>query len=86
VGGRLARLEAAAQVDGDVDDPAARAHRGDHVAGDQLGCLGAGHEDRADHDVGFRGGAEARVEVLDGIARQAEAARAGVATGSETLA
>ena len=46
-------LEAAALVDGDVDEHRARLHLGDHVVGDELGRLGAGDEDGADDQVGL---------------------------------
>ena len=52
MGGRPRVLEAAALVDGDVDEHAARLHRGDLLVGDELRRLRAGHEHGADHHVG----------------------------------
>ncbi len=49
-------LEATALVDRDVDEHRTRTHRGDQVVGDELGSLGAGHQDRADHQVGLADG------------------------------
>ena len=51
-GGGAAGFDAAALVDGDVDDGGARLHALHHGAGDDVGRAGAGHEHRADHHVG----------------------------------
>ena len=45
-------LEAAALVDGDVDEHRAGLHLRDHLVGDELGGLGAGDEHGADDEVG----------------------------------
>ncbi len=52
MGGRLRRLDAAALVDGDVDDDSARTHGLEHVAGDELGRGRARQQHRADHEIG----------------------------------
>ena len=54
VGGGARILEAAALVDGDVDQHRARLHVRDSRIRHQLGRLGAGHQHRADHQVGLR--------------------------------
>ena len=57
VGGGMGGLDAAALIDGDVDDDRAFLHFGDHGFGDDLGSGGAGDEDSADDEVGLAGGA-----------------------------
>ena len=56
VRGRARVLEAAALVDRDVDQHRARLHLRDSRIGHQLGCLGAGDQHRADHQVGLLDG------------------------------
>jgi hypothetical protein len=51
VGGGPGGLEAAALVDGDVDDDRALPHEREHLLGDELGRLGAGDEHAADDEV-----------------------------------
>ncbi|MNS72711.1 hypothetical protein D3C72_1061310 [compost metagenome] len=53
VGRRLRGLEAAALVDGHVDQDAARPHGFQLIAADQGRGLGAGDQDRPDHHVGL---------------------------------
>src|SRR5207244_860868 len=53
----------AALVDRDIDQHRAALHVLDHVGGDELGGRGAGHQHRADHQVG------AQHLALDGVAR-----------------
>src|SRR3546814_9347609 len=57
IGGRrrVARLEASARVDRDVDEHRAGAHRLQHVAGHKLGRLGARDQHRADDQIGAIG-------------------------------
>src|SRR3546814_16210060 len=45
---RVARIEAAALVDRDVDEHRAGAHGAEHLARDELRRFGAGDQDRAD--------------------------------------
>ena len=52
MGGGVRRLEAAALVDRDVDQHGAALHASQHLARDQLRRAGAGHQHRADDDVG----------------------------------
>ena len=54
VGGRPAVLEAAALVDGDVDQHAPRPHPADQLVADHGRGLGPGHQHRADHQVGVQ--------------------------------
>ena len=54
VGGRAAGLDAAALVDGYVDDYGAVAHLGEHVTGDQVGGLGAGDQHGSDDQIDGR--------------------------------
>ena len=65
-------LEAATLVDRDVDEHGARLHVRDSRIGDQLGGLGARHQDGADHQVGLLDGLlefeSRRVAGLDGAA------------------
>src|SRR5580658_224842 len=68
VGGGTGGLDAAALVDGDVDDDGALLHAADHLFGDELGGGGAGNEDSADEEVGLAGGA---LEVV-GVGGQGE--------------
>jgi hypothetical protein len=49
-------LEAAALVDGDVDEHTPGAHPGDQVVRHQGGCLGSWYQHRADHEVGVQHG------------------------------
>ena len=49
-------LEAAALVDGDVDEHRAGLHPADQVVAHELGRLGAGDEHRADDEVGVEAG------------------------------
>jgi hypothetical protein len=51
---RTGDLEAAALIDRDVHEHAARPHPLHHLAGDEPGRVGAGHEDRADDEVRAR--------------------------------
>ncbi len=53
VGGGAGGFEAAALVDGDVDDDAAVLHHFEVFAGDEARGAGAGDEDSADDEVGF---------------------------------
>ena len=53
---RAGRLEAAALVDRDVDEHRAGLHQPEHVARHELGRARAGHEHRADHEVGLADG------------------------------
>ena len=53
VRGRPGVLEAAALVDGDVDQHGAGLHLRDQLVADQLGGRGAGDQHRADHHVGL---------------------------------
>ena len=46
-------LDRASLVDRAVDDDRSRAHRAHHRVGDDDGCAPAGHEHRADDEVGF---------------------------------
>ncbi len=62
VGGGVGGLDAAALVDGYVDDDCAFLHFGDHRLGDDLGGGGAGDEDSTDDEVSFADG------VLDVVA------------------
>ena len=54
VRGWVCRLDAAALVDGDVDDDGSRLHVGEHRAGDELGGARTRDEDGTDDDVGVR--------------------------------
>src|SRR5690606_4779781 len=54
VGGGADRLDAAALVDGDVDDDAPLLHHAQHVAGHQPRRAGSGDEHRPDEQVGAR--------------------------------
>ena len=56
VGCRLTGLDAAALVDGDVNNDGAGRHAADHVPGHDLRGLGAGNQDSADYQVGIRHG------------------------------
>ena len=51
-GGGPAGFDAAALVDGDIDDGRARLHALHHGAGHHVGRARAGDQDRADHHVG----------------------------------
>ncbi len=53
VGGRARGFNAAALVNGDVDDDGTFLHGGDHVAGDDFGRCRAGNENAADDEVGL---------------------------------
>ena len=53
VGGLVGRLDAAALVDGHVDDDRAGLHAAHHVLGDDHRRPAAGHEHRADDEVGL---------------------------------
>ncbi len=57
VGGRPGVGEAAALVDGNVDEHASRLHARDEVVADELGRLGAWYENGADDHVGGQAGA-----------------------------
>src|SRR6185437_3093833 len=57
VGGGLGGFDAAALIDGDVDDDGAFFHTADHLLGDNLRGGGAGDEDSADEEVGLASGA-----------------------------
>ena len=57
MGGRVAGLHAAALVDGDIHDGAARPHQREHLPGDQLRGGGPGDQDRADDQIGLGQGA-----------------------------
>ena len=52
----LGGFNAAALVDGDVDDDRAFLHLRDHSAGDDFGSGRAWNEDSADDEVGFARG------------------------------
>jgi hypothetical protein len=56
VGGGPGGFDAAALVDGDVDNDCALLHLADHGRGDDLGSCGSGDEDAADDEVGFTDG------------------------------
>ena len=66
VGGRMAGLEAAALVDGDVHQHRAGAHPGEIGPGHELGRRSAGDQDAADHQVGRRQGLGH--EIVGGVA------------------
>ena len=53
VRGGLGVLEAATLIDGDIHQDSARLHLRDSGIRDELGCLGAGHQHRADHQIGL---------------------------------
>lgn len=68
VGGGFAGLDAAALIDGDIDDDAAGGHAADHVAVDEFGGFGAGDEHGTDDEVGFADGGGDVVGVgVDGV-------------------
>ncbi len=56
VGGRVRGFDAAALIDGNIDDDRALLHLGDHRPGDDLGRSGAGNQDSSDNEVGFADG------------------------------
>ena len=56
VRGGMSGFDAAALINGYVDDDSAFLHLRDHGAGDDLGSRGSGNEDSADDEVGFAGG------------------------------
>ena len=54
VGGGMAGLEAAALIDGDIDQHRSGLHRAEHGAGDEVRGGGSGDEHRADDEVRLR--------------------------------
>ena len=63
MGGGARRLDAAALVDGHVDDDGTLLHTRDHLLGHQLGSGSAGNQDCADQQVSFFGSLRDRISI-----------------------